>query len=87
MGRWVALLTIINHGRYASIAVAILLVTLLFFATPSRAEQYSCLTISLLLFVDAIIILAVDSLRAESGWVGITSVLWAMLMSGWVVSY
>lgn len=70
---------------YASIAVAVLIVTLLFFATPSRAEQYSCLIISFLLFIDTIIILAVEGLRAEAGWIGIASVLWAMLMSGWVV--
>ncbi|RPB19846.1 hypothetical protein L211DRAFT_863492 [Terfezia boudieri ATCC MYA-4762] len=70
---------------YSTIAVAMLIVTLLFFATPSRAEQYSCLVISFLLFVDAIIILAVEGIRVEAGWVGITSVVWAMAMSGWVV--
>jgi len=70
---------------YASVAVAVLIVTLLFFATPSRAEQYSCLAISFLLFLDAIIILAVEGIRAEAGWVGVFSVLWAMVMSGWVV--
>lgn len=70
---------------YASIAVAILVVTLLFFATPSRAEQYSCLVISFLLLIDVIIILAVERVRDEAGWIGITSVLWAMAMSAWVV--
>jgi len=75
------------RDSYATIAVAMLIVTLLFFATPSRAEQYSCLVISFLLFVDAIIILAVEGIRVEAGWVGITSVIWAMTMSGWVVCY
>lgn len=62
-----------------------LLVTLIFFTIPSRAEQYSSLVVALLLFVDAIIILAVARLRTEAGWIGIATVLWAMLMSFWVV--
>lgn len=70
---------------FASVSVAMLLVTLIFFTIPSRAEQYSSLAVALLLFVDAIIILAVGRLRTEAGWIGIATVLWAMLMSFWVV--
>ncbi|KAF8469640.1 hypothetical protein BDZ91DRAFT_655158 [Kalaharituber pfeilii] len=70
---------------YATVSVALLIVTLLFFAMPSRAEQYSCLVITILLLVNVIIILAVEGLRTEAGWVGIASALWATLMSGWVV--
>jgi pimeloyl-ACP methyl ester carboxylesterase len=70
---------------YASVAVAILLVTLLFFTTPSRAEQYSCFTISILLLVDTIIILAVERVRSEEGWVGLVTIVWAMFMTGWCV--
>jgi pimeloyl-ACP methyl ester carboxylesterase len=70
---------------YTTLAVGNLLVALLFFATPSRAQQVSCLVISVLLLVNAIIIVAVPRLRIEEGWVGIASVLWATAVGAWTV--
>ncbi|KAI9828701.1 MAG: hypothetical protein M1832_001804 [Thelocarpon impressellum] len=70
---------------YTTLAVGNLLVTLLFFANPSKAARISSLVIAVLLLVDAIVIVAVPRLRLEEGWVGIGSVIWATLMSIWTI--
>jgi pimeloyl-ACP methyl ester carboxylesterase len=70
---------------YTSLAFANLLVLLLFFASPSKATQITCLATSVLLLVDMIMIVAIPRLRVEEGWVGIASVIWALLVSIWVV--
>jgi hypothetical protein len=43
------------------------------------------LVIAVILLTDMIIILAVPQLRVEEGWVGIASVVWAVLISIWTV--
>ncbi len=58
-----------------------LLVAVLFFATPSRAMRIAGLVIAVFLVIDVIIIGAVGRLRLEEGWMGIASVLWAMLIA------
>ena len=70
---------------YTTMTTGILLIVLLFFAAPSKAAQVTCLVIAVLLLVDMIIIVAVPRIRTEEGWVGITSVVWALLMSMWTV--
>jgi pimeloyl-ACP methyl ester carboxylesterase len=70
---------------YTTLTTATLLIVLLFFATPSKAAQVTCLVIAVLLLVDMILIVAVPKVRSEEGWVGITSVVWALLMSIYVV--
>lgn len=70
---------------YASLTLANLIIILLFFSSPSKAAQVTCLLTSILLLVDMILILAVPRLRVEEGWVGIASVVWAVLIGIWVV--
>lgn len=70
---------------YTTLTLGLLLVILLFFASPSKAAQVTCLVIAALLLIDMIIILAVPRLRVEEGWVGIASVVWAVLISIWTV--
>jgi len=70
---------------YTTLTLGLLLVGLLFFATPSKAAQISCLVLSVILLVDVIIIVSVPRLRVEEGWVGIASVIWALLISIWTV--
>jgi pimeloyl-ACP methyl ester carboxylesterase len=70
---------------YTTLTVGNLVIALLFFATPSKAQQLSCLIISALLLVNAITILAVPRLRVEEGWVGIASVLWATIVGAWTI--
>jgi len=70
---------------YTSLALANLIIILLFFSSPSKAAQITCLLTSVLLLVDMILILAVPRLRIEEGWVGIASVVWAVLIGIWVV--
>jgi pimeloyl-ACP methyl ester carboxylesterase len=65
---------------YATLTIGNLLVALLFFATPSTPMGVLSLATSVLLLVDMIIIVAVGRLRAEEGWVGITSVVWAAII-------
>ncbi|CAG8972904.1 hypothetical protein HYALB_00001324 [Hymenoscyphus albidus] len=71
---------------YTTLTLGVLLVVLLFFSVPSTASQVTCLIISLVLLVDMILIVSVARLRTEEGWVGITSCVWALLMSLWAIS-
>ena len=70
---------------FTTLTLGLLLVILLFFSTPSKAGQITCLIISVILLVDVILIVAVPRLRVEEGWVGIASVVWALLISIWTV--
>ncbi|KAI9851775.1 MAG: hypothetical protein M1838_002852 [Thelocarpon superellum] len=70
---------------YTTLTLGNLLIGILFFASPSRAARISCLIIAVLLLVDMIIIVAVSRLRFEEGWVGVTSVVWALLMALWIL--
>jgi pimeloyl-ACP methyl ester carboxylesterase len=62
-----------------------LLIVLLFFASPSKAAQVTSLVISVLLLFDVIMVVSVPQLRLEEGWVGIASVVWALLIAVWTV--
>ena len=66
---------------YTTLTVGNLLVALLFFTTPSKVMEISSLVVAGLLLVDMIIVLAVQRLRAEEGWVGIASVIWATVIA------
>ncbi|KAI9894669.1 MAG: hypothetical protein M1814_002025 [Vezdaea aestivalis] len=70
---------------YTSLTAGNLLVSLLFFATPSKAQRICAFAISGLLLIDMIIILAVSRLRLEEGWIGIASVIWATVIAAWTV--
>lgn len=70
---------------YSTLTVGNLLVLVLFYSSPSKAQRISCLTIAVLLLVDLIVILAVSRLRLEEGWVGVATVAWATLMAIWTV--
>lgn len=70
---------------YTTLTLGLLLIVLLFFSTPSKAAQITCLVIAVILLIDMILILAVPRLRVEEGWVGIASVVWAVLVSIWTV--
>ncbi|CZR50484.1 probable mitochondrial integral membrane protein [Phialocephala subalpina] len=70
---------------YTTLTLGLLLTVLLFFATPSKAAQVSCLVISVILLIDMIMIVAVPQVRFEEGWVGIASVVWALLIGVWTV--
>ncbi|KAL8674058.1 MAG: hypothetical protein Q9168_001545 [Polycauliona sp. 1 TL-2023] len=66
---------------FTTLTVGNLLIGLLFFSTPSRAMEWSSLAIAALLLLDMIIVVVVQRLRSEEGWVGITSVVWATVMA------
>lgn len=68
---------------YTTLTVGMLLVSLLFFSSPSKAMRIQAVIVALLLLVDMIIIVSVRRIRAEEGWVGIASVVWAVLMATW----
>lgn len=70
---------------YTTLAFGILLVSLLFFSTPSKPMEITSLIIAGLLLLDTVIILAVGRLRVEEGWVGIASVIWATLIALYTV--
>ncbi|KAI4260421.1 MAG: hypothetical protein LQ352_000283 [Teloschistes flavicans] len=66
---------------FTTLTVGNLLIGLLFFSTPSKAMEISSLIIAGLLLLDMVIVLAVQRLRSEEGWVGIASVIWATVMA------
>lgn len=70
---------------FSTLATGSLVLLLLFFATPAKSEQYSWIILSVFLFIDIIIILAVGRIREEEGWVGIVTVIWATVISTWGV--
>ena len=65
---------------FTSLTLGNILVALIFFAVPSSAMSILSMSISVLLLIDMIIILAVPQIRVEEGWVGIASVSWAALI-------
>ena len=70
---------------YACVAVWTLVVTLLFFTAPSRAARVLSVIMAVLLGLDTIVLLAVEKTRREELWVGIASVVWALLVSLWAL--
>jgi Region of unknown function (DUF2417) len=62
---------------YTTLTVGNLIISLLFFAVPSRPMIMWNAVLAALLVVDMIIILAVPRIRLEEGWVGIASIVWA----------
>jgi pimeloyl-ACP methyl ester carboxylesterase len=66
---------------YTTLTVGNLLVAILFFSTPSKPMEIGSLIVAGFLLIDMIIILAVPRIRAEEGWVGIASVVWATVMA------
>lgn len=60
---------------YASITLANLLFTLLFFAIPSKAVRILSIVMGGFLLIDTIMLLGVGQMRHEEGWVGMTGVL------------
>lgn len=65
---------------FTTLTLGNILVALIFFAVPSSAMSILSMSISVLLLIDVIIILAVPQIRVEEGWVGIASVVWAALI-------
>ncbi|CAK7273551.1 hypothetical protein SEPCBS57363_005709 [Sporothrix epigloea] len=70
---------------YASVAVTLLAVSLLFFAAPSKSVRILTGIVALFLFINTIITASVERTRHEEGWVGIASVAWAFAMSIWTI--
>ncbi|KAL3423560.1 hypothetical protein PVAG01_05307 [Phlyctema vagabunda] len=70
---------------FTTLTMGLLLVDLLFFSTPSKAAQVTCLVVSVFLLVDMILILTIPRIRIEEGWVGIASAIWALLISIWTI--
>lgn len=66
---------------YTTLTIGNLLVAILFFSTPSKPMEIGSLIVAGFLLIDMIIILAVPRIRAEEGWVGIASVVWATVMA------
>jgi pimeloyl-ACP methyl ester carboxylesterase len=65
---------------YTTLTIGNILIALLFFAVPSTPMGVLSMTLSVLLIVDMIVIVAVARIRVEEGWVGIASVVWAAII-------
>jgi len=70
---------------FTTLTTGLLVVALLFFTGPSLAMRVSLGIVAFLLVIDMILILAVPRLRMEEGWVGIASVVWAVIVAIWCV--
>ncbi|KAF2739298.1 mitochondrial integral membrane protein-like protein [Polyplosphaeria fusca] len=70
---------------YTCLTLGNLLVAIIFFAEPAKALRITTAIIAGFLLIDMIIILADSRIRLEEGWVGIASVVWAVVIAGWCV--
>ncbi|KAF4465298.1 mitochondrial integral membrane [Fusarium albosuccineum] len=70
---------------YATWTLANLVFDLIFFEVPSKSVRILALFMASVLFLDMILLLAVQKTRYEEGWVGAVSVIWALLMSLWTL--
>ena len=66
---------------YTTLTVANLLIALLFFTVPSKPMTIWSALLALFLAVSLFIELGVPRLRVEEGWTGIASLVWATLIS------
>jgi pimeloyl-ACP methyl ester carboxylesterase len=70
---------------YASLALATMLFTLMFFGVPSRAVRILAAVMAFTLTLNVILLLSIEKTRYEEGWVGTTSVIWALLVTLWTL--
>lgn len=70
---------------FASLSLANLIFTLIFFGVPSQSVRVLVSIMALGLLVDMVMLLSVEKARYEEGWVGIVSAVWALLMSLWTL--
>ena len=66
---------------YTTLTIGNILAALLFFSVPSTSVGVLSMMLSVLLLIDVIIIVAVGRIRAEEGWIGIASVVWAAIIA------
>ncbi|KAL2821715.1 hypothetical protein BDW59DRAFT_108495 [Aspergillus cavernicola] len=66
---------------YTTLTVGYLLFGLIFFAVPSKPMTVWSLVLTLFLFIDMCITVAVPHIRIEEGWVGIATVVWATVIA------
>ncbi|RSL59811.1 hypothetical protein CEP54_007077 [Fusarium duplospermum] len=70
---------------YTTWTLANLIFTLLFFEVPSKSVRILAIFMSAILFLDMVLILSVQKTRYEERWVGVVSVIWALLTSLWTL--
>jgi pimeloyl-ACP methyl ester carboxylesterase len=70
---------------FASLALVNLVFKLVFFGVPAKAVRILCLVMAAILLLDMVLILSVEKMRYEEGWVGTVSVIWAVLVSLWTL--
>jgi len=70
---------------YASLTLANLVVTLIFFDVPAKTVRLLAVFMSTVLVLDMVLLLAVQQTRYEEGWVRTVSVIWALLMGLWTL--
>ncbi|KOS20246.1 Uncharacterized protein ESCO_006105 [Escovopsis weberi] len=71
---------------FTSLNMANMIFTLTFFRVPSRALRVLTIVIAAVLALDMILVSSVSRIRYEEGWVGVTSVVWTLLLSLWTLS-
>ncbi|KAL7276829.1 hypothetical protein RUND412_000170 [Rhizina undulata] len=70
---------------YSTLATAGLALGLMSYGTPSKVERVLWMVMWALGAVDLIIIASAGQLRWEEGWVGVSSVVWFLVVAAWVV--
>ncbi|RAK74818.1 uncharacterized protein BO72DRAFT_189582 [Aspergillus fijiensis CBS 313.89] len=66
---------------YTTLTTGYLVISLLFFAVPSKPMTVWGIIIGVFLCIDMILTLAVPRIRVEEGWVGVASVVWATFIA------
>jgi pimeloyl-ACP methyl ester carboxylesterase len=71
---------------FTTLTIGNLVLSVLFFAIPSKSAEISNIILAIVLLVDMILIAAASTVRAEEGWVGMASVVWAFFISVFLVA-
>ncbi|KAJ5444507.1 uncharacterized protein N7458_008379 [Penicillium daleae] len=66
---------------YITLTAGYLVLGLLFFVVPSKPMTVCGIILAVLLLIDTSIIVGIPEIRFEEGWVGIASVVWALVIS------
>ncbi|KAL6405451.1 hypothetical protein AUP68_11207 [Ilyonectria robusta] len=70
---------------YTSLTLANMVITVLFFGVPAKPVRVLAVFMSAALVLDMVLILSVQKTRYEEGWVGVATVIWALLTCLWTL--
>lgn len=72
-------------ARYSFLAICALVVSLVFFANPSKGDRAVAAAIAAVVCFDFFLVVCASKTRRDEGWVGVACLLWAAVCAVWIV--